>query len=192
MPIIVNIFRSESTAGMNEVSHLMETSVFIASGAQSYIKGHAFSTWGEHIIIVLQNIFILGLMAFYNKSHVLKTFAVFAGFFFFIAMILQIPSQYADFLVYYSMVFSIGSKLPQIMTNASNGHTGVQSPITVSLQLIGAAVRLVTILVETKDMIVVAAYVLSLCLNGTILSQILIYRQATVKAMQEIEKKKKA
>jgi mannose-P-dolichol utilization defect protein 1 len=191
LPIVLNILKAGSTTGLSESSILIETSVFISSFSQAIIKGHPFSTWGELVMISIQNLIILTLMAFYNKSSVLRSLLVLGLIVGFAAMCLQVPKEFANFLVYYSMMAAVASRVPQILSNFRNGHTGVLSPITVCLQLVGVSVRLVTVLVETKDMASVSAYLLSLSLNGVILLQVFWYRQATRKVLGAKEQKKK-
>ena len=80
--------------------------------------------------------------------------------------------------------------MPQILENQRAGHTGVQSAVTISLNLAGVVVRLATVLVETGDAIIVASLILSLALNATLLAQILTSKQVTLRALHKKSEKK--
>lgn len=62
--------------------------------------------------------------------------------------------------------------MPQIIKNARSGHTGVQSIVTQSMTLLGLAVRLFTVIVETSDPVMLAAIFVPMVLNAILCVQI--------------------
>ena len=61
------------------------------------------------------------------------------------------------------------------MTNISNKSTGQLSAITFGLSVLGILGRLLTILKESDDMLLIGLYAISFFLNTTILVQIFVY-----------------
>jgi hypothetical protein len=73
------------------------------------------------------------------------------------------------------------SRLPQIMTNMSNGHMGTQSIITLLLQALGVTARIFTAATETSDdSLVIYSFVISACLNWALVIQFAMFFSATM------------
>lgn len=68
----------------------------------------------------------------------------------------------------------------QIFTNFLNQSTGQLSLITILLQFVGGAARILTTLQETGDAITVVMYVVSTCTNGILLAQMYYYWGSTI------------
>jgi len=77
------------------------------------------------------------------------------------------------------------ARLPQILTNFSNGHMGTQSIVTLFLQAAGTAARVLTSWVETGDLLVTGCFALSAVLNITLFVQFLMYWTSTGKWRKE-------
>lgn len=74
------------------------------------------------------------------------------------------------------------SRLPQIMTNMSNGHMGTQSIITLLLQALGVTARIFTAATETSDdSLVIYSFVLSAALNWALVVQFALFFSSTMK-----------
>lgn len=83
-------------------------------------------------------------------------------------------------------------QFPQVLQNASQGHTGVQSLVTAGMNLAGSAARLGTSLSEGLAPVVVYGYVASNTLNAVVMAQILVYSRATAAVLAVQAKKPKA
>mmetsp|Transcript_11459 Transcript_11459/g.14722 ORF Transcript_11459/g.14722 Transcript_11459/m.14722 type:complete len:243 (-) Transcript_11459:308-1036(-) len=73
------------------------------------------------------------------------------------------------------------SRIPQIFSNFQNGHTGVQSFVTLFMNSFGSFIRIFTTLQATTtiDQNALFIYVLSFVLNFVLLLQCYIYRENT-------------
>mmetsp|Transcript_141979 Transcript_141979/g.360522 ORF Transcript_141979/g.360522 Transcript_141979/m.360522 type:complete len:103 (-) Transcript_141979:46-354(-) len=79
------------------------------------------------------------------------------------------------------------ARVPQIIMNFQQKHTGNQSVITWGLSLAGNTVRIITTFLSVDDFIALAGYVVAFVLNGTLVFQILVFWHNT----QEILRGKK-
>jgi mannose-P-dolichol utilization defect protein 1 len=70
-------------------------------------------------------------------------------------------------------------------------HTGAQSLITNTLNLVGGLARIFTTLNETGDMTVVMGFLLSVALNATIFAQYWVYKANTEKFLAELKAERK-
>jgi hypothetical protein len=82
---------------------------------------------------------------------------------------LSLPEHLWPVLIVVSSLVSLVGKLTLIVQILRQKHTGVISFITVALQVMGGFVRIVTTLVEVKDMGIVMSYLLSVVLHIVIL-----------------------
>merc|ERR1719382_926104 len=74
----------------------------------------------------------------------------------------------------------IVARLPQVLLNHRQGHTGQLAPVTFALQLAGNAARVFTVLHDLGgDPVVLAQHGSAGLLNAIILAQIARYRRAT-------------
>ena len=191
LPIFRNVFKAKSTVGLSPSSLFFETLAFIANGTQSFIMNHPFSTWGEVLIISLQNIALFGLMGYFGNLKPFIVVAIISALVAFLAACLMVPPESAHLLVAFAAMVILTSRLPQIIANYQSKSTGVLSRITVALQLIGLIVRLLTVIVETGDKAKITMNLMGLCLNGTIMLQILIYSENTARLLDQAQVKKK-
>ena len=95
-------------------------------------------------------------------------------------------------VAYYSMlggcpiILSIWSRLPQIVLNARQGHTGQLALLTFALSGLGNLARVFTTLKQTPDdRITLLAMVVASLLNFTLVAQIGMYWKATNKAVKK-------
>ena len=94
------------------------------------------------------------------------------------------PVEYISILGACPIVLSVWSRLPQIVLNFSQGHTGQLALITFALSGLGNLARVFTTLKQTPDdTISLISMVVSALLNFTLVLQIIVYWSATVKAV---------
>ncbi|BFZ55354.1 hypothetical protein PYCC9005_002394 [Savitreella phatthalungensis] len=65
VPQILKIVRSRSGEGVSVLSYLLETTAFLITLAYNVRQGFAFSTYGETLFILLQNVVVTILVLFY-------------------------------------------------------------------------------------------------------------------------------
>merc|ERR1719350_2181797 len=75
------------------------------------------------------------------------------------------------------------ARVPQILLNFQQRHTGNQSVITWGLCLGGNAARIVTTLFSMNDLVALLGPLVAFVLNGTLVLQILLFRRNTHEAI---------
>jgi mannose-P-dolichol utilization defect protein 1 len=101
-----------------------------------------------------------------------------------------LPSEYLPLLPTFSIGCAVFGRIPQIVTNVSQGHTGRLSFLTNFLQTGGNMARIYTTLQETSDVYVLLKYVLATALTGTMALQCVFYRHRTREVLAGLSKKK--
>merc|ERR1711972_343771 len=75
------------------------------------------------------------------------------------------------------------ARVPQIILNFKQGHTGNQSVITWGLSLGGNIVRVITTLVDVNDIVTLAGHAIAGVLNFTLVAQIFLFYSNTQKVL---------
>lgn len=74
-----------------------------------------------------------------------------------------------------SALFSVSARVPQIITNFKQGHTGQLSLISWSFSLAGSTIRIFTTLAEVHDTFILLMFLSGFICNLTLVLQILLY-----------------
>ena len=86
------------------------------------------------------------------------------------------------------LVFSRGS---QILANYKQKQTGTQSIATTGLNLVGTIIRIGTTIKEVGwDFHILRAYGVSVTLNTVMFTQLMVYKENTVKYLKSLKEKK--
>ena len=72
MPQIIKIMKSRDVTGINAVSFYMECVAFLPSIVYNALKHYPISTYGENVIILAQNFFLVLLYWLYAVSFILR------------------------------------------------------------------------------------------------------------------------
>ena len=72
MPQIIKIMKNRDVTGINAVSFYMECAAFLPSIVYNVLKHYPISTYGENIVILAQNIFLVLLYWMYVAFSILK------------------------------------------------------------------------------------------------------------------------
>lgn len=75
--------------------------------------------------------------------------------------------------------FGLSARIPQIITNWRQGHTGQLSLVSWSFSLAGSAVRIFTTLMEVPDKLILFMFMSGFLCNLTLVLQILYYWKQT-------------
>lgn len=179
LPLVLNILRSKSVAGLSTSSVYLETTMYAAVLAYHTGLGSPFSTYGEKWGLVAQNVVISALIWRFAKKSWLFVLASAAGFVGVAAAMASLPADLRHYLILYTSVGACASRLPQIYSNFTNGHTGVLSQATLVSAVVGPSARLFTVLQEVDDAWAALGEIMPLALNAVILAQLLAYKAAT-------------
>jgi len=178
VPQILNIVKSGQVKGLNINMFLLELIGYSINLFYSYRQSLPFSTYGENVFMIVQNLVILLLFFQYERGFGLFFFVVtsaYSAFFYGLLNESLIDMKMMTLLSTLSIPIFTASKLPQIYTNFKNGSTGELSVITCVLQLGGTAARVFTTLQEVDDMVILTGFLLGLVLNAIITLQIFWY-----------------
>jgi len=99
-PIMSNVFKAQSTAGLSLTSLVLEQSVLTAATANSFIKGMPFSTYGESVMIGVQNVVLMALMGWFGQSSAATIGAVLSALAAFSYGCAMMPAAHADKLIW--------------------------------------------------------------------------------------------
>ncbi|KAG9412104.1 Mannose-P-dolichol utilization defect 1 protein [Aphanomyces cochlioides] len=191
LPQILKIVAAGNVAGLSPSSFYLEVVTFLASVIYNVIRGYPISTWGESAVILVQNVLLVVLLWYYSsapKTTQLLGVVTFVGLG---AGMYHLPSEFDWVLPSASIPLSVAARIPQIISNFRQGHTGQLAFLTLFLNFGGSAARLFTTLQETGDQVVLLGFAISMLLNGTLLTQILIYWKATDAVLAKEAQKKK-
>lgn len=74
---------ARSSVGLSPSSIYLETVMYSCSSVYGVVAGNPFATYGENVMLILQNMLIILLMWTYSKSSMIEIFmalAVYGGF----------------------------------------------------------------------------------------------------------------
>lgn len=195
MPQIVAILRTRSVTGMSEISLVTEFLACVSFCAYNQLMGHPFKTWGEMALIAVQCGLQVLLLWFLTERRislaprVLGTVALIAAY---SALMLELlPVTLLPALGMLQTGLGALARVPQIILNFKQGHTGNQSIITWGMSMAGNTVRILTTLAAVDDLVTLGGHIIAFCLNFTLVSQILMFWHHTNEVVWGKEAKRK-
>ncbi|CEL92013.1 unnamed protein product [Vitrella brassicaformis CCMP3155] len=188
VPQILRILKSQSVHGVSEAAFIIELLANAIYCCYNVLEGYPISNWGESAFVTIQCILLVLLYWSFQPGHHLirgSLTCVLAAFFTFV---LQGPFPHSalPILGFAPTPISVASRLPQIVRNLRQGHTGELSLLTMGMQAAGNAARVFTTVTQIDDWVVLTGHVTALCLNGTLLLQIVVYWKATHHVNREV------
>jgi len=125
-----------------------------------------------------------------SMQHIIAAFVVYASYCF--AGLYLLPEDMQYLLLASNWPLLLYSRGSQILTTQKLKHTGPQSIITITLNLVGVLIRILTTISEVGwDMTLLSGFALSAAMSFILFVQYFIYRSNTAKFLAELEKKKK-
>uniref|UniRef100_A0A7S0NTS5 Mannose-P-dolichol utilization defect 1 protein homolog n=1 Tax=Calcidiscus leptoporus TaxID=127549 RepID=A0A7S0NTS5_9EUKA len=209
LPQVAKIARAGNVDGLSSSSIALELTATIASFSYFAPLGYAFSTWGENLFLLVQNVLIYALHSHYT-SGLGPSFALGAAaytafgsvLFFRLLPSLDVPQAVcsgvglsrcrvtcADVAGSLPILLSLGSRLPQIMQNMRQGHTGQLALATYLLTTLGGCARIFTTMQEIDDPLTLAQALLNFLQNAALLLQIVLFGSAARPAKQAMDSK---
>jgi mannose-P-dolichol utilization defect 1 len=173
LPQIYNIVKNKSASGLSAVSLYGDVVMYFTSIAYNYLQNNPFSSYGEQISVMAQNMIIVVLYWNYSRTSLTSIATALTIFASIVYISLQLPSLYQPVLILSNLPLLIGSRVPQLIKNYDLRSTGPLSAISTALSLTGAAVRILTTIAEVGwDFSLLSSYLVSVVLNGTLLLQV--------------------
>ncbi|XP_062368180.1 mannose-P-dolichol utilization defect 1 protein isoform X2 [Cinclus cinclus] len=175
VPQLLKVWGSRSGRGLSLPSVLLELLALGGSVGYGWAKGFPFSTWGESLFLLLQNLGLLFLLLHFRgrSGPGLLLLAVFGAFLGILVSPLT-PLSFVTALQALNLPIIILSRVLQIVTNARQGHTGQLSGVTTGLLFGGALARIFTSLTETGDFLLASTFAASASCSGVLLVQLLL------------------
>lgn len=134
VPQILKLYNSKSAEGLSFLSYLLETVAYIIGLAYNVRSGFPFSTFGETVFIVVQNVAITFMILQYSGKYGMALGFVGALQAVVPALFMKdlVPMEILSYLQAGAGVLGVASKVPQIITVFSEGTTGQLSAFAVS------------------------------------------------------------
>ena len=154
-PIMMNMLKSESAAGFSRMGMYSETLVYANAASYAFLEGHPLTAYGENLALLLQDFILIYLIwKFTNNPSVTvqeKMAVAVAAVAYLIGVFQMLPDEMRYTLQASNGAIMIYSKGVQVRETYQIKHTGAQSIVTSSLNLVGGIVRIFTTLKETGE-----------------------------------------
>lgn len=175
LPQVFNIVNTKNVVGLSPQAFYSEVPMATFAVLYSYRLGYAFTSYGESVMILVQNILLVYLLWVYMKpkpslSHKIQVVVMFV-----LAAVfaVYIPQEKLYVLPNINLVLMMYSRVAQIVNNFRQGTTGQLSSITAGLTFLGSLARIFTTLTETGgDLMLMVSFGISTALSGTLLFQV--------------------
>ena len=211
VPQILKIFPSGNITGLSVASFILSCIGYTITFAYNQSHGYPFSTYGENVFLVIQDLIIIALLLYYSNLMGVHFFGFAIAYVAIVAWLFSgtiSPALFASLQSATIVIFS-ASKVPQIWSNfqvldsprtsplppystsltlyppLQASSTGSLSLATTFLQFAGAGARVFTTLQEVDDQAVLANFLIGLALNGVLFAQMLWYWGAKTKTKAE-------
>ena len=178
LPQIINIYQTGDVEGLSPTSFYSEVPLVMSNVAYNYLQGNPFSSYGENVFILVQNLVLVMLLWMFMKekptiSHMIGVLGMFAA----VGMgSMHLPKEYWYLLPLSNLPLLLASRIPQIIQNFRNQSTGSLSLITNFLTFAGSLARVFTTIQEVgMDYSLLLGFFLGCSTSGLLLLQILIY-----------------
>ncbi|KYK57556.1 polyketide synthase [Drechmeria coniospora] len=177
VPQILKLVHSQSAEGISFLAYLLETSAYLITLAYNVRNGFPFSTFGETVLILGQNVIISVLVLNYTGRS--SVAAVLLAVLFGSAAVLFSQSfldmRTLSFLQAGAGLLGVASKLPQILAIYQQGGTGQLSAFAVFNYLAGSLSRIFTTLQEVDDKLILYGFISGFVLNAVLAMQMVYY-----------------
>lgn len=179
LPQILKILKHRSVRGLSALAFELEVVGYTIGLAYCLHKGMPFSAFGELAFLLVQAIILVAVIYYFSQPLGAKTWirpliycavapTILAG---------QIDPVLFEALYASQHAIFFFARLPQIWANFRNKSTGQLSFITCFMNFGGAMVRVFTGIQEKAPTSVIMGSLIGVTMNGTLLSQILLYQK---------------
>jgi mannose-P-dolichol utilization defect 1 len=181
IPQVVRIARRRSGKGVSVTMYSLETIGTTFSFMYFARKAFAFSSYGELVFVMVQNVVILGLLVAFEKFN--RPASVALGILYaalvFLLLSPSVPLRALMVLQIAAIPILNLARVPQILLNWRRKGTGELAPITLGLQLLGNVARIFTTIASVRDWLMLTGVCVSTLFNATLVIQWLYYNNRT-------------
>ena len=193
LPQILYMYKSKQIKGLSSMSVYLDIFSVLCAALYPFHKGYPFLAYGELLIVLIENIIIFFLAWKYdlNQSSDREnlSFTIIVCSFLFVCYKGALDENAWKMVGLAKTLFSMTSKISQILKSCKENSTGPLSTITYGLNMISNIARIYTSFKETKDSILISGYVVSLILNFAVFLQIIYYNRPLKKDIENSDKK---
>ncbi|CAK0792929.1 unnamed protein product [Prorocentrum cordatum] len=184
LPQMHVVMRNRSVVGMSEASLALELVGFSATVLYNMLSKHPFATWGENGVVACHNLVLVFLFWRYTDQAIALRPRLLALVACEAAGVLLLASSPPECVVVAigltPMVLFVVARIPQLVLNCRQGHTGALAPATYLLQLLGNSARVVTtVYLLEADLVALLQHGSAAAMNVMILLQVARYRRVT-------------
>ena len=195
LPQILFMLKTKEMKGLSYLSIYLDIISTLFYTMYPFHMGYPFLTYGEGLILLLQNFFIFCICWKYDtyqssdKNNM--SFSLLLVSFLFLCYKGLFNDKIWKIIGSASTALSMVSRITQIIASYKSKSTGPLSTITYGLNMMGNSARIFTTLKETKDLIIAGGFVISFILNLIIFLQIIYYNRKSKDTKKEELKEKK-
>jgi mannose-P-dolichol utilization defect 1 len=183
IPQILKLINSQSAEGISSSGYILETLSYVITIAYNFRSQFPFSTFGETVLITVQNIIVTALLFLYSGKALYSALFVALISAAFTVLIDNsegglVNHQILSYLQASTIFLNLFSKVPQVYSNWVNKSTGALSAFAVFNYLLGSLARVYTTMKEVDDPIILASFLGSTILNFILALQVVQYWNA--------------
>jgi hypothetical protein len=175
VPQMYNIYATKDVVGLSPEAFYSDVPLSTVSVVYNILQGNPFTSYGEGVVIGVQNFILVLLLWAYMKpapssNTMVSVLTLFAAV---TLCAFCLPREYQYLLPLSTLPMMVYSRFSQILSSYKHGTTGQLSLITTFLQLGGSLARIYTTIVEVGwDMSLLSVCALSTVLNGILMAQV--------------------
>jgi mannose-P-dolichol utilization defect protein 1 len=192
-PIMINVIRSGSAAGLSKSSLYGDALILANSTFYGLLSGFPITSYGENIALLIQSLVIILLTWKYSDVSLQeKAGAITAAAVYVIAVTHLLPERSWHWLMASIWPLLVYSRGAQIRETYKVEHTGANSILTTATNIVGGFIRIFTTIAEVGwDLHMLFGYILGVSLNTILAVQYFWYLSNTSKFMSDLKAKKK-
>ncbi|XP_010455063.1 PREDICTED: mannose-P-dolichol utilization defect 1 protein homolog 1 [Camelina sativa] len=191
LPQIMKIVDNKSVKGLSVVAFELEVVGYTISLAYCLYKELPFSAFGELAFLLIQALILVGCIYYFSRPLSVATWVRALLYF---ALAPTVLAGKIDPLLFEALYASkhlifLSARIPQIWKNFRNKSTGQLSFLTCFMNFGGALARVFTSYQAKAPLSMFISFFIAIITNGTIMSQILLYRSKGKEEKQLKDKK---
>lgn len=191
LPQVSAYVSSKSVAGLSLPALLLEILGFTFGAVYNIRAKHPFSTYGEGVSLLVQDVIILGLYGLYTKQIGFVSACVVGFLSLGMGLYNQASTSTLQTLVGISIPIFAVSGMTQLLLNYRQKHLGNTSNVTVIMGCLMGLSRVYTTFVEVDDKVLLFGSVLGACIATVGVTQMLLYWENTTKYLEGMQRKTK-
>lgn len=177
VPQIFNIYGTKDVEGLNPMSFYTEVPLVITNVVYNYLQGNPFSSYGENVFILIQNLILVFMLWIYMNPEVKPSIFKMVGVLAFFGVVavgsLHLPPSLWSLLPLSNLPLLLISRIPQIVQNFRQQSTGQLAGITTFLTFAGSLARIFTTIQEIGwDFSLLIGFFLGFATSGILLLQV--------------------